>query len=231
MKELFAKSAAVLLLAASGARATNYSWNGNTSSFWDEPNWSVGPFGSQNYPGQSQAGDTALIADDMRRPVVLDVSLYSLATVDVDADRNAETVELKLESGSNLTTSGLVTVKSYQQDGTPTATLWYQNGTFAPNALRFWGQNHPTQGHAKGDLDASFTVTNDLTIRQFVDLFILSGRTVTVNGTLQVGKDLDDFFGYVKVSDGGTIEAETLVIEGDANGSTLEVTSGAVKTK
>lgn len=229
-----------LLLVGGGytlADPLTYEWNGITSAYWDEWNWEVGGVPILSYPGQNQGGDTAIIADGTNIPVELDVDLaYSVATVEIDADDNAETVALKIVTGGKLETTGLVTTKS-DQDGTATATFWHDTGDFVPYAMRFWGRDHASDGHAKGDFDQTFSVTKTFTVRQYADMDVALGKTVTVNTTLQVGDDSEDFFGYLYLDGGGTLKADTVVIEGDISAgpvekaSTLEVSSGSIQTQ
>jgi len=158
-------AAGLLLAAATPVLATDFTWNGNTSAFWDEANWSVGPFGSQNYPGQNQSGDTAAIAVATNNPVILDIGLpYEVKTVDLDADAAGANITLDIRTGADLDTSGLVTLKS-DLDGSYEAKI-IVGATFTPAVMRFWGRNHATSGHAKLDADVDFTVDNDLTVRQ-----------------------------------------------------------------
>jgi len=231
---IFTIALLAVLAAPAWALATDFTWNGNTSAYWDEPNWSVGQFSSQNYPGQSQNGDSATIKVGTNNPVILDVDLYELSTLDMDADTAGANITLDIRTGADLDTSGLVTVKS-DLDGTYEAKI-IVGATFTPYAVRFWGRNHASDGHAKADADVNFVVDTDVSVRQYADFDVASGKTVTVNGTLRVGKDLDDYFGYLKMTTGtGTLEVATLIVEGDTGAgtavSTLEIAAGTVKTK
>ena len=232
MKSGISTIAVLAVLAAPvGTLATDFTWNGNTSAFWDEPNWSVGQFSSLNYPGQSQAGDSATIKVATNNPVILDVSLYDLSTLDLDADAAGANITLDIRTGADLATTGLVTIKGEQDDGSPEAKI-IVGAAFAPEAMRFWGHSDATDGHAKADVDVDFSVVSDVSVRRYADFDVATDKTVTVDGSLRIGKDLDDYFGYLKMTAGtGTLEAETLVMEGDTVASTLEIAAGTVKTK
>jgi len=223
-----------VLAAPVGTLATDFTWNGNTSSYWDEPNWSVGQFGSQNYPGQNQAGDSATIKVATNNPVILDVSLYDLSTLDLDADAAGANITLDIRTGADLATTGLVTIKGEQDDGSPEAKI-IVGAAFAPEAMRFWGHSDATDGHAKADVDVDFSVVSDVSVRRYADFDVATDKTVTVDGSLRIGKDLDDYFAYLTVTGGGTVAAATVVIEGQSGvdpvaESTLQVSSGIVIT-
>jgi hypothetical protein len=159
-------------------------WDGDTSSDWKTiSNWG----GDVNYPGYLAAGDTATIDVATNNPVQLSGSLaYSVATIDIDADTNSATVELEIQSGGSLTTTGLVTVKG-DQTGSATATLTVSTcDTFKPDSLYFWGRNHATDGHAIGNFDDCMTVQGagdnswDVWIRGYVDWNIGSSKQINM---------------------------------------------------
>jgi len=234
MKRQFTTIALLAVLGApAGALATDFTWNGNTSAYWDEPNWSVGQFSSLNYPGQSQNGDTATINADTGNDLIKVDSVinYTVSTVDVDANAAGTNLTLEIQSSGKLDTSGLVTLKA-SLSGTAEAKVIAGSVDFTPYAMRFWGRGDASSGHAKGDVDENFTVDTDVSVRQYADFDVAADKTVTVDGNLRIGKNLDDYFGYLKMTAGtGTLEAETLVMEGDTVASTREIAAGTVKTK
>jgi hypothetical protein len=138
MKRIATAAGICVLLVSSGVAYAGdaFTWTGASSSSWTlAGNWS-GP--AADYPGKDNTGDTATINVATSNPVQLSGGLYSVDTITIDADTNSATVELEIQSGGSVTTTGLVTVKG-DQTGSATATLTVSGGTLQPNSLTVIG--------------------------------------------------------------------------------------------
>jgi hypothetical protein len=211
------------------AYAGAYTWDGDTSSDWQTAtNWA-----EAGYPGKDAAGDTATInADTANDTVTVSGAVpNSVAWVLVDADAAGVDLELEIQSGGSLTTTGLVTLKG-EQDGSSTATLDVQSGgSFAPDSMLFWGRVDSDTAHAIGDFDEDVTVTEscdgtvDTCMEGYVDIQLSNNVTVDFKDW-----DIGDCGssgneGNVDISGVGTARACSIVINGGDSAHTIVTAS------
>lgn len=97
-----------IVMATPANAGCTYTWTGNTSNDWQVPgNWSGGGIGCNSWP---QSGDTAIIADVARDPVINDQDeAVAALTIEHDGKLNV--------TGQTLTVSGILNIDD-ATDGT-----------------------------------------------------------------------------------------------------------------
>ena len=141
-----------------------------------------------------------------------------------------EEATFKLSAGT-LDVNGTITVDSGTASGAH-ARLWSTVTTLEFTDMTLDGHN--SNARAILDLDESATQSSsDVTVVRAAYIDIASGKTLTIDDLLIGDNDDtgDDYNGVLTVSDGGTVSADRIVIEGESGtGSSLTVSSSTVET-
>jgi hypothetical protein len=98
--------------------------------------------------------------------------------------------------------------KFLHSDGTTSVVDVYLRGSSSTNA------------RAKLDIDEdNFSVSGNVTVKNYSDIELMTGKSTTFSGTLQIGDDSENYDGHLYVNDSGTITVATFVMEGNTGGS------------
>jgi hypothetical protein len=232
----------MLFASMSAIAGVSFIWDGDSgsgSSWRDADNWTAGA----SWPGNSQTGDTATIADPTTQATcVVDGTApsdpgYIIPWVHVDADVADGDMTLKIDTGGDLSVlnsgAGYIRLTAGSHSSYPViaddATLWVAAGSLEVDDIDVDGgirySSRGDRGLAYLDIDVAPTINDDVIVTGEANLEI--DATTTIGDELIIGHS--NYYGDVLLSGNGTVRASSIVINGgDSSNTIVTVSNGAM---